>query len=183
MFRVMTRGRSANFLYRLAMLSSLTNDWYRMYLKQHRNSSQKDSKRTTLTTKKSSIKIQLSHVCATSRCGLLAKRVLAAVGDVEEAIHVLLFFVNVRHESSRWREDVVDEDEDCLLRAQFDALSNHVDELADGQIGGHQVLLLINVRNVAAVRLLANHWDPVRVLRSDALRFGLALLERVFLLE
>jgi hypothetical protein len=114
---------------------------------------------------------------------LLPKRVLAAVRDVEKAIRILLLFVNVGHQRSGWRKHVVDEDENRLFRTQLDALSDHVHELANRQIRWHQVLLLVNVWDVTAVRFLTDHWNSVWVLGSDALRFDLTLLEWVFLLE
>lgn len=78
------------------------------------------------------------------------------IRDVQETILVLVFFVDAAHEGGRGREDLVDEDEDGLLRAELDALANNVDELADGQIRGDQVLLLVDCCNVGFLDLLAD---------------------------
>lgn len=48
------------------------------------------------------------------------------------------------HESGCGRQDLIDEDEDGLLGRQLDALADNVDELADGEVGGDQVLLLVD---------------------------------------
>jgi len=117
------------------------------------------------------------------RSALFTEGVLARVGDVEETIFVLVLLVDGAHKrSSRW-QDFIDEDEDGLLRAQLDALSDNVDELADGEVCRHQVLLLIDGRDVGFLDLLADDWDAVGVLLADALRLCLALLKGVLVLE
>ena len=55
-----------------------------------------------------------------------------------------MLLVDAAHERSGRRKDLIDEDEDCLLRAQLDALPNNVHKLADCEIRRHQVLLLID---------------------------------------
>jgi hypothetical protein len=93
------------------------------------------------------------------------------------------------HESGGRRQDLIDEDEDGLLRRQLNALADHVDELTDRQVCRDQVLLLVDGRDV---RLLAlrevvtnteTYGNAVVVLLANALRLGLALLERVLVLE
>ena len=74
-----------------------------------------------------------------------------------------MLLVNATHEGSSRGKDLVNEDEDGLLRAELDALADDVDELADGEIGGHEVLLLVDGRDVALLHLLADHWDAVGV--------------------
>lgn len=76
--------------------------------------------------------------------------------DVEEAVLVLVLLVDGGHERSGRGEDLVDEDEDGLLGRELDALADHVDELAHGEIGGDQVLLLIDGRDVRLLDLLAD---------------------------
>jgi hypothetical protein len=70
------------------------------------------------------------------------------------------------HESGSRRQDLIDEDEDGLLRRQLDALADHVDELADGQVGGDQVLLLVDGRDVGLLDLLANNLRAVSCISS-----------------
>lgn len=55
-----------------------------------------------------------------------------------------MLLVNATHESSGRREDLIDEDEDGLLRGQLNALSDYVDKLAYGKIGGYEILLLVD---------------------------------------
>lgn len=94
-------------------------------------------------------------------------------------------------ERTGWWEHVVDEDENGFLRAQFDALSDHIHELTNRQVRWHQVptlkrrscqtphqnhhparstfykysLLLINVWDVTAVRFLTDHLHRNRPVR------------------
>lgn len=68
-----------------------------------------------------------------------------------------MLLVNRRHQrGGRWQH-LVDEDEDGLLRTQLDALADHVDELAHGQVGGDQVLLLVDGRDVGFFYFLADY--------------------------
>lgn len=83
-------------------------------------------------------------------------------GDVPILIFVLL--VDAAHEGGSRGQDLVHEDEYSLLRRQLDALADHVDELAHGKVGWHEVLLLINGRDVRLLDLLANNWNTVRIL-------------------
>jgi hypothetical protein len=70
---------------------------------------------------------------------------------------VLVLFVDAAHESCGWRQDLVNEDEDGLLGRQLDPLANNVDELANGQVGRNEVLLLIDGSDVALLDLLADN--------------------------
>jgi hypothetical protein len=79
------------------------------------------------------------------------------IRDVQEAILVLVLLIYRAHEGGSGRQDLVDEDEDGLLRRQLNALADHVDELADGQVGRHQVLLLVDSRDIRLLHLLANN--------------------------
>lgn len=94
-----------------------------------------------------------------------------------------MLLIDTAHEGCRWRQHVVDKDEDGLFRRQLDALTNHVDELADGEVGRDQVLLLVNGGNVGLFDLLADDGDAVRVLVADAVGLGLAGLEGMFVLK
>ena len=76
--------------------------------------------------------------------------------DVKKPILVLVLLVDRAHQrSGRW-QDLIDEDEDGLLGRKLDALADDVDELADGQIGGDQVLLLVDGRDVGFLGLFAD---------------------------
>lgn len=83
-------------------------------------------------------------------------KVVVDLRDVQEAILVLVLVVDAAHESSSWREDLIDEDEDGFLGAELDALADYVDELTDSKIGGYEVLLLVDGGNVRLLNLLAD---------------------------
>jgi len=117
------------------------------------------------------------------RSCLLAKCVLAGVGDVQESVLVLVLLVDGAHQRSGRRQDFINEDENGLFGAQLDALADDIDKLANGEIGGNKVLLLVDGGNVRLLDLLADDWDAVGVLLAYALRLCLALLEGVLVLE
>ena len=100
-----------------------------------------------------------------STCGhvsiCLGARPGSDVRNVQEAILVLVLLVYRAHESSSGWQDLVDEDEDGLLRRKLNPLTDHVDELADGEIGGYQVLLLVDGCDVGLLDLLANNLRAV----------------------
>ena len=79
------------------------------------------------------------------------------IRDVQETILILVLLVDAAHECGGGWQNLVDEDEDRLLRAELDALADHVDELAHRQVGGDQVLLLVDGRDVALLHLFADH--------------------------
>ena len=63
--------------------------------------------------------------------------------DVQKPILILVLLVYAAHErGGRW-EDLVDEDEDGLLWRKLDALADDIDELANREVGRHQVFLLV----------------------------------------
>lgn len=70
-----------------------------------------------------------------------------------------MFLVDAAHESSRWGQNLIDKDEDGLFRRQLDALPDNVDELADSEICGDKILLLINGGNVGLLDLFANNLE------------------------
>lgn len=67
-----------------------------------------------------------------------------------------MLFVDAAHEGGSWRQDLVDEDEDGLLRRKLNALADHVDELSNGEVAGDQVLLLVDGGDVRLLDLLAD---------------------------
>ena len=68
--------------------------------------------------------------------------------NIQEPILVLVLLIDRAHERGRRRKHLIHEDEDGLLRGELDALADDVDELADGQVRGDEVLLLVNGRDV-----------------------------------
>jgi len=109
--------------------------------------------------------------------------VLARVADIQEAILILVLLVDSTHQLRCWWQNLIDENEDSFLWCKLDALSDHVDELAYCEIRRHQVLLLINGRDIRLICFLADDRNPIWVLLPDALRFCLSLLEGVLILE
>lgn len=67
-----------------------------------------------------------------------------------------MLLVDAAHEGGGRGEDLIDEDEDGLLGGELNSLADDVDELADSQVGGNQVLLLVDRGNVALLDLLAD---------------------------
>jgi len=121
--------------------------------------------------------------CASYLDRLETEGVLAGIGDVQETILILVLLVDTAHESSSRWQDFIDEDEDGLLWGKLYALADDVDELANGEVGWYEVLLLIDRCNIGLLDLLADDWDSVGVLLTNSLSFGLALLEGVLILK
>ena len=97
----------------------------------------------------------------------MVERISALEGERKQEdipIFILMLLINRAHESSSRWQDLIDEDEDCLLGGQLDALADNVDELTYGQVGWHQVLLLVDGRDVAFLNLLADDRDTIGVL-------------------
>lgn len=67
-----------------------------------------------------------------------------------------MLFIDATHERSCRGQDLVDEDENGLLRRELDALADNVDELADGEVCRYQVLLLVDGGDVRFLDLLAD---------------------------
>lgn len=67
-----------------------------------------------------------------------------------------MLVVDRAHQRGRRRQHFIDEDEDGLLGAQLDSLSDHIDELADRQIRGNEVLLLVDCGDVGFLDFLAD---------------------------
>lgn len=81
-----------------------------------------------------------------------------------------MLLVNRRHQrGGRWQH-LVDEDEDGLLGRELDALADYINELTNGQIGWHQVLLLVDGRNIGLLDFLADDGDAVAVFLTLLLR-------------
>lgn len=68
-----------------------------------------------------------------------------------------MLLVNAAHQGSSRRQDLVDEDEDCLLGGELDALTDDVDELADCEVCGDEVFLLVDGGDVGLFDFLADY--------------------------
>jgi len=109
--------------------------------------------------------------------------VLAGVGDVEEPILVLVLLVDAAHQSGGWRQHLVDEDEDGLLGRKLDPLPDDVDELANREVGGDKIFLLVDSCDIGLFDLFADDRNAVGIFLADALGLRLSLLERMLVLE
>ena len=64
--------------------------------------------------------------------------------DIKKPILILVLLVNTAHQRRRRRQDLIDEDENRLFWGELDALADDVDELADGEVGGDKIFLLVD---------------------------------------
>lgn len=55
-----------------------------------------------------------------------------------------MLFVNAAHQRCSRRQDLINENEDGLLWGELYALADYIDELAHGEVGGDQILLLVD---------------------------------------
>ena len=78
-----------------------------------------------------------------------------------------MLFVDLRHEGGGWRESVIDEDKDSLLRFKLNSLADHVHELPDSKISRNQVLFLVNVCDVRSGCFLSDDRNAIRVLLKN----------------
>ena len=85
------------------------------------------------------------------------------VRDIKESVLILVLFVNGAHERRGRRQNLVDEDEDGLLGRKLDALADDIDELADGQVCGNQILLLVDSCDVRLFDLFADHLQETNI--------------------
>ena len=67
-----------------------------------------------------------------------------------------MLLVDFGHEFGGWWQNLVDEDEDGLLWRELDTLADDVDELADGEIGWDEILLLVDGGDLGLLNLLAD---------------------------
>lgn len=82
----------------------------------------------------------------------------------------LVLLVDRAHEcSSRW-QDLVDKDENGFLRRELNALADNIDKLTDGEVGRHQVFLLVDSSDIRFFNLLTNHLDADSFIRLPSLQ-------------
>ena len=105
------------------------------------------------------------NVGLASGCMLRAARPLADVGQAagNSPILILVLLVDAAHQGGGWRQDLIDEDEDGLLRGELDPLPDDVDELPDGEICWYEVLLLVDSRDIALLDLFADDLEGEHV--------------------
>lgn len=59
-----------------------------------------------------------------------------------------MLFVDAAHECSSWRQNLIHKDENGLLGGELYALADHIDELSHGEVGWHEILLLVDGSDV-----------------------------------
>jgi hypothetical protein len=79
-----------------------------------------------------------------------------------------MLLIDTAHQRSSRRQHFIHEDEDRLLGRELYPLADDIDELAHGEVGGDQILLLVDGRDVGLLDLLADDGDAVGVLLTDA---------------
>ena len=67
-----------------------------------------------------------------------------------------MLLIDRAHQRRRRRQDLIHEDEDGLLRAELDALADDVNELANCEICGNEVLLFVDGSDVGFLDFLAD---------------------------
>ena len=78
-------------------------------------------------------------------------------------VRYVVYLVEGSHGGGGGREGVVDEEEEGVLGPEADPLADEEVELADGEVGRHEVLLLVEVAQPRLRGLLHDHGHAVRV--------------------
>jgi len=94
----------------------------------------------------------------------------------------VVFLVEAAHGGGGRGDDIVDEEKESVLGSEADPLADQEVKLTNSQVRGHQVLLLVQLRDPGLGSPLHNHWDAVRILPANLLAFGPALLEGMLFL-
>lgn len=113
----------------------------------------------------------------------MTERVLARIGNVEEAVLVLEVRVDLAHGGGRLRDGLVDEQENGLLRWELDAFADDPHELRYRDVVGHEELALVDLGDLRVGDALDHHRDAVWVLGADLLSLAFALLQVVLFAE
>jgi len=104
------------------------------------------------------------------------------VSNVEEKVFFVVFLIEAAHGCRGGGNDIVDKEEEGVLGSKLDSLSDQEVKLADGQIGGNEVLLLVQLGDPSLGSFLHNDGNAVGILPTDLFALGAALLEGVLLL-
>lgn len=67
-----------------------------------------------------------------------------------------MLLVNTAHQRRSRRQHLIDKDENRLFGRQLDALADHVHELADGEVCGDKIFLLVDRCDVGFFDFFAN---------------------------
>jgi hypothetical protein len=79
-----------------------------------------------------------------------------------------VLLVNAAHQRRSRRQDLVNENEDSLLWRELYAFTDNIDELANGEVGGDKIFLLVDCCDIRFFNLLADDWDAIGILLPDA---------------
>lgn len=72
------------------------------------------------------------------------------------------YLVQGAHGCRCWGNDIVDEEEECILGTQVNAFTYKKIELAHSQIGGYQILLFVQITNARLRCFLNDHLQANR---------------------
>jgi hypothetical protein len=67
-----------------------------------------------------------------------------------------VLLVDAAHERSGGGKNLIDENEDGLFGGELDALADHVDELANGEVCRDEIFFLVDSRYIRLLDLLAD---------------------------
>jgi len=101
--------------------------------------------------------------------GLLISSIhrLVRVSDVKEKVLFVVLLVEGAHGGGGGWDDVVDKEEEGVLWPERDPFPDEEIELTDGQVGGNEVLLLVQLGDPGFGCALHDHWNAVWVLPAD----------------
>jgi hypothetical protein len=107
--------------------------------------------------------------------------VLKRLSQQFSMVSCFAFLIQRPHGGGGRRDDVVDKEEESVLWSETDPLPDEEVELPHSEIGGNQVLFLIQIPNTSFGRFLYNDGDSVWVFPADLLSLSPPLLEGMFL--
>uniref|UniRef100_A0A146LXZ0 Uncharacterized protein n=1 Tax=Lygus hesperus TaxID=30085 RepID=A0A146LXZ0_LYGHE len=105
--------------------------------------------------------------------------IFITVCDVQEEILFVVLLIERTHGGRCRRNDVVDKEEQSVIRAQLNSLADEEVKLAYSEVRRHQIFLLVKIADPCFGSLLYDHGDSISIFPSDFLAFCLPFLERV----
>jgi len=88
----------------------------------------------------------------------------------------MMILVQLAHCRHRLWNDIVHEEEEGIFWAQVNSFTDEKVELAHGEIGRHEIFLLVQISKTRLGCLLDDHWNSVGILATDLLALGTTLL-------
>jgi len=114
---------------------------------------------------------------------LATKSVFPTVGNIKESVFIFVFVINCTNSWAGVRDNLIDKQENCFLRGQVDSFPDDPHELSYRDIGGNQVLPLVNIRDAWSFYFFHYDRNAVRILVDNLCRFLAAVLDAVINFE